>query len=147
MSERANLTAAPAIAEIDGVEYRMSPLRDIDLGELDRWVQRKILQTAELSSDELTRKAAVELAAVATWSGKYGHLLSMTKEGIARYMLVGLRVNHPELTLNTLIAWVSDDKKRSELHRAFDIANDVSATVARMQAKGDAPSDPTAKTA
>ena len=63
-----NLAAAPATAIIDDKEWRMSPLRDVDISELDLWVKRKILQTAELSDDLATRKVGVEIAAVAIYA-------------------------------------------------------------------------------
>lgn len=132
---RASLVAAPAIAVIDDAEYKVSPLRDMDLGELDRWVQKKILDTAELSSDDKTRRLAIEVAAMATWAGKYGYALSLTPEGVARYMLVGIRRNHPHVTLEMVRGWLKDEGKRTELHRAFDLANDVR--------EPETPADPT----
>ena len=123
--ERDTLAASPTPFTIDGQDYLMSPIRDCDLGMLDRWVKKKILETAELSDDEFTRRAAVEVASVATWAGKYGAALSRTPEGVARYMHVGIVRNHPAVQLQTVIAWVKDDMKRQELHRAFDVANDI----------------------
>lgn len=132
---RASLAAAPAIAVIDDAEYKVSPLRDMDLGELDRWVQKKILDTAELSSDDKTRRLGIEVAAMATWAGKYGYALSLTAEGVARYMLMGIKRNHPHVTLDMVRGWLKDEDKRKELHRAFDLANDIR--------EPETPTDPT----
>ena len=125
MSTRSDLAGAPADVVIGGVTYLMSPLRDLDLGELDRWVQRKILDVVELSTDDKVRRLGIEMAAVATWAGKYGYALAQTNDGLARYMWVGIRRNHPTLELSKVLTWVMSEDNRIELYRAFNTANGI----------------------
>jgi len=120
-----NIAAAPVPFKIEGTEYMMSPLRDVDLTFLDNWVKSKILQAAELSDDPVTRKVAVEVAAVAAWTGKYGTALSRTPEGTARYMHTCIKRRHPHVTLEQVTAWTKVEAHLIEMYRAFNIANDV----------------------
>jgi hypothetical protein len=127
MSTRAEVSAAPAsFVASDGVTYLMTPLRDLDLGELDRWVQKRIIETAELSDNPQTIKYGIEIATLATWAGKYGVAMSSTPEGVARYMWIGLRRNHPALSLQTVLGWTKDDEARAQLYKTFELANGVS---------------------
>lgn len=138
----AELTAAPVPFSIDGVEYKMHPMTDAVHAELDRWVQLKVIKASELSDDLETRRIGVEVASVATWRGKYGAALSRTDEGVARYMLASMRQSHPGVQLSTVLAWVKDRDKLTELNRAFALANGINPTLPPAKNPADPATSP-----
>lgn len=125
-------TGAAVPVTINGVEYFMTPLSDENYEELDNWVRMRIVSIARASytpdmrqadRDELMRQA-LESAASAVWASDLGARLTRTKDGIAKYLSVGLRVRHPECThewVRKLI--LHDDKALDALMDAWELAN------------------------
>lgn len=125
------IVAAPVPVSIDGAQYLLSPLRDLDYEELDNWVRMRIVSLARASltpampqaqRDE-TMRQALETAAGATFVGPLGNRLLSTLDGQAAFLLLSLRQKHPALTVETVRGWLRNPENRTALFDAFDLAN------------------------
>ena len=105
------MNAAPVLLKFsDGTEYRMSPLTDRDISELDEWVRLTYINLAlkslppEVSEEqrEAVRFRAVGEAMAVTWTSATGAALMATVDGMTRLVWQGVRVNHPAVTLEDL---------------------------------------------
>ncbi|MFA5041114.1 MAG: hypothetical protein WC464_05730 [Bdellovibrionales bacterium] len=102
----AKMTAAVSELKIDNITYRISPLRDMDFGEFERWVQDRYMDVAlrnlELLSEkdrEVLIKAAYEKAAALTASSPEAIGLMTTVEGAAKLLWLSLRRERPDITI------------------------------------------------
>ncbi|MBI5724598.1 MAG: hypothetical protein HZA50_11605 [Planctomycetes bacterium] len=99
------ITAAPSVLALNGVEYRLSPLRDCDYGEFERWVQdryfdvakRNLADLPDAQKDSLLRHA-YERAAGLTINSPEALNLMVTVDGAAKLMYLSLRREHPAIT-------------------------------------------------
>lgn len=90
---------------LGGVEYRMSPLTDRDISELDEWIQTEHIRLARASlGPECTQAERDETLGIAmrqartlSWMSPEGAAIMGTVDGVARVIFQGLRENHPEL--------------------------------------------------
>ncbi len=126
-----DIVAAPVPVTVEGQEYQVAPLTDLDYEELDNWVRMRILSLARASltpamsaaqRDE-TMRQALETAAGATFVGPLGHRLLSTIDGQAAFLLLSLRHQHPALTVETVRGWIRKPENRTALFDAFDLAN------------------------
>ena len=100
------MTAAPSELHVEGVTYRVSPLRDRDFGEFERWVQDRYLDVAlrnlaGITDDrdrETILKAAYEKAAHITASSPEAIQLMVTVDGAAKLLWLSLRREHSDIT-------------------------------------------------
>lgn len=103
--DRARLTAASAPLVLAGVEYRMSPLSDRDIAELDEWVQIRYVNLvlaslpaeAEQEERDALRVRAAREALGMTWMSGEGARLMATVDGVTRLLWQSLRREHPDI--------------------------------------------------
>ena len=103
----AKLTAAPMELEYNKKIYRVSPLRDRDLGELQNFIQDKYLSLAKRNLDgmstenkSLLLKTAFEKATtLRVYSAESSGILNSV-EGIAKMSWLSLRKEHSDLTFD-----------------------------------------------
>jgi hypothetical protein len=106
LTTRAQATAAPAPITLGDKTFRMSPLSDVDIGELDQWLQARIVRIARNSLPEdadpalraETIGAALDKAATMTWMSPKGAEMMATLDGMAQLIWQGCHRNHPGLT-------------------------------------------------
>ncbi len=104
MTDTATATAAPLPITLGGQTYRMSPLSDRDIGEMDLWVSTRYLRRARASidpndSDENKRRAeevAQRTAATMTFMSGLGLSMLNNVDGMAQLLWVSIRKNHPK---------------------------------------------------
>ena len=142
-----NVAGAPVPLRLGDTEYRMSPLDDGDLAELDLWLRAEVIKTARASLDEsstpgereLTMRAAHDYAGRLTVMSPEGARRMATLDGIARYVYFGIRRNHPEVTATDIRAALLDPRgapNEAEIDRAMDafaLANGTAEKKARSR--------------
>jgi hypothetical protein len=100
------MTAAVSELKIDNITYRISPLRDMDFGEFERWVQDSYMDVALRNLESLSEKdrevlikAAYEKASNLTFASKESITLMTTVDGAAKLLWLSLRREHPDITI------------------------------------------------
>jgi len=122
MTTRAEATAAPGEVTIGDKTYRMSPLTDRDIGELDNWIQAKSLRIAresipkDASTDEYNRMITAAMVGIQslTMSSTRGAAVMASVDGLARALWQGIHPHHPDVTV---------DDVASALYTAKDIGS------------------------
>lgn len=101
----AEVTAASVEFVVDGVTYRLSPLRDRDYGEFVGWVQDRFLDLAKRNLDGLAQadrdtllKAAYEKSGGLTITSPETIKLMNSVDGAAYLLYMSLRRETPEIT-------------------------------------------------
>ena len=130
-------TAAPIDIQLGGETFRMSPLTDADLGELDNYVRSRVIRAARESLGDGVSEAdrqAVLRAAVAesmnvSFATHWRRELN-TLDGMARLFWQTLRRCHPGLTV---------ERVRKLLH---ENPRDVEAMAAQLEALNANPTTP-----
>lgn len=101
-----SLTAAAFPLMLDGVEYQLTPLTDLDISELDSWVQSKMLEitTRFLNENKLNplqadalMQAAIKAAASTSWLSGEGAKFMATLDGMSRLMWTSIKKRHPKV--------------------------------------------------
>lgn len=129
------ITAAPVPCKFgDGTEYYMSPLTDIDMDELDEWVQSRVVENAQRSlRDDMSPAEREEVLGAAsrasvevTWLSGIGAKLMSSIQGMSRIVWLMARHNHAELKLETVRAHLLDQQNLEAARLAFEKANAMS---------------------
>lgn len=128
-------TAAPMDVDFgNGNVYKMSPMRDIDSGELLNWVRNRYCQVAAEGTKGLPpeEKAAV-IAAVAmkaagiTRASEDFFRVCLTLEGLAKMLQISFSQHHPDLTeADILLAMINDPTVADEASRVHKMLNAAS---------------------
>lgn len=111
--------------------YELSPLNDIGREALDEWVRSRYIKRAKLLIEELDNesdkrlalKVAFEEAASLTWLTGKGAKMIATIEGMIRMIFEGIRINHPDLTIEEFTQHTFDQAILEEANAAFDALN------------------------
>ena len=127
MTTLSEATAAPVPVTIDGETYLISPRTNEDYGTLENWIKAKLVQIARESIDENTSPEMQELtidralikAATTDWYSKDGLAIVNSGAGLEFRMWLGMRHNHPKLTLATVRGLLKDH--RAEILDAFNL--------------------------
>lgn len=105
----AQATAAPTTVELGGKQYRVSPLRDKDYGEFEKWVQDRHMELAQRAGDGLSvedrqalLKHAYDRASQITMASPEAIQAVITLEGSIKLLWLHLRHEHPDLTEETV---------------------------------------------
>lgn len=133
MSTTAQAAGSPVEVTLADQTYRMSPLRDVDYGEFDRWMQVKLIQTArqsltpDMSDQERqdTMDAAMRQASLLTIASPHGARVASSLDGVAMLLWLGVRQNHPEVTREKIRSQLADPRTVSAAMDSFDLANEV----------------------
>lgn len=141
MINRAEATAASAEITIEGKLYQISPLTDIDIGELDNWVRVRVIRLARASltgeeteaEKKSTMQSAFEYASPLTWLNK-GIEEMATLDGVARLLWQVLKKHHPELTVKYIKACIVTDKiDVDDTMDVFDLLNGLTKEAAKKK--------------
>jgi hypothetical protein len=107
ITDTARATAATAEVTLGGCAYRLSPLTDADVGELDNWVRARTIRTARRSGRGLPEPEAQALlrqafasAATQTWFGALG--LDCSIDMLARLFWQLVKRHHPDISLEAV---------------------------------------------
>jgi len=109
-AEQGRLTAASAPLRLGDTEYQMSRLTDLDISELDEWVQARFVENARASlkgeTDEVVRKEtlsiAMETSLGVTWLSGVGASMMATPLGMTRLVWQCIKKKHPDTTMTEL---------------------------------------------
>lgn len=126
-----NLTkAARPLKFVDGTEYRMSPLSDKDIEELDSWVQSEFLATARKAAEgaseeeyERLMRVAMQEAMGLTWMSGPGAKRMATVYGMTRLCWQSVKRNHPDVTFDELRTKLFDPANIRRLREEFQRLN------------------------
>lgn len=106
MSDAPDMTAAPAEIVLGDKTFRMAPLTDADIAELDNWVRVRALRLARESLAEATPAERREIMTLAfetvpsfAFSAGVGAKMMATIDGVARMIWQGVQHCHPEVTV------------------------------------------------
>ena len=135
MAKISTMTSAPIEIELGGVKYKLSPLNHRALGELERWMQERLVDVAKRAaadmspadrqavlSDAVNRAATIDLT-----SPEAGRLMA-TMEGACRMLWLGMRPNHPDVTLERVHDLLADPATLDAAMAALDSVNDLVGT-------------------
>ncbi len=122
-TDTARATAAPAEVTLGGRAYRLSPLTDGDVGELDNWVRASTIRVARQSGRGLSEPEAQALmrqafasAATQTWFGVLGRDCSI--DMLARLFWQLVKRHHPDASMEAVRQAIADNP--DELADALD---------------------------
>lgn len=143
MSSTAQAAGSPVEVTLADQTYRMSPLRDVDYGEFDRWMQVRMIQTArqsltpDMSEQDRheTMDAAMRQASLLTIASPHGARVANSIDGVAMLLWLGIRQNHPTVTREKLREQLADPRTISAAMDSFDLANEVPDTSSEKQPK------------
>ena len=129
---RADMSAAPLSLHFDGREYRMSPVTDADMGEIERWVQSHILRVARESLDDDTPESdrrividsAMQKSAMVNLATPDSIMQMNSLQGLTRLYWLGLRKNHPDITIREVEQLMGDADVRRQLDEAWRFLNE-----------------------
>lgn len=127
----AQITAAPYPLMLGGVEYRMSPLRDVDIDELTNWLRSYIIKSTRAAmvgvTDPDERNEFLQAAISMSSSISYGDQQSLrylkSKDGMLRVFYQGIRRNHPRLAYDAFVASIESEEDIAELMRVWEEIN------------------------
>jgi len=134
MNERGKITGAPRpITFSDGTTYRVSPLSDRDIAELDHWVQARYVAIARDSlppnaSQQLreeTMTIAMNTALGLTWMSGVGARTMGTIDGMTQLIWQSIHKLHPDVTIEELRNKMFDPANVDEVARTFKEVNPV----------------------
>ncbi len=128
-----HLTATPVEFIIDDVTYKMSPLTDRDIAELDEWVQSRFIRAARESLDETTpadiwertMRLAMREALTLSWMRPPASAIFQSIDGLARLAWQSMKRNHPDLSVQNIRHLLFDPQNIDKVQEAFQRANDV----------------------
>ena len=127
-----DITAAPAELVLGDKTYRMSPLSDIDIAEIDNWLRVRHLRlvresTAGASRAEARRVMmdAFDYAAKLSWTSDDGAALLSTRDGIAKLLWQGMHGNHSELTVEEVYKLLLDPRTIRSAMDTWKLINGV----------------------
>jgi hypothetical protein len=112
------LTGASAEMTLGDSVYRMSPLRDVDYGELENWVMSQHSTRPALGSPDSLAIAA-------------------SREGVVRMIWLGIRRNHPKVALEEIAEALADTDAMRSAAATFDQLNGTSADGGSSDEKSD----------
>lgn len=125
-------------------EFLMSPLSDLDLSEIDLWVQceyLKLFDNSEVSESE--RERAKETAeSISAWSGEGSQLVS-TPRGAARILWQCIHKSHSDIPYSKIQFFAElfeDDRNKLEFNAKVKALNSTSYAV--NLPKSDKPQQP-----
>lgn len=125
--DRARLTAAATPIRLGDVEYRMSPLTDRDISELDEWVRHRYIQLAvdslpkDTPPEEVTqvRLQATQAALNLTWMSGQGAKILATVDGMTRLLWQSLRREHPDVEYEDLRGQLFSSERLKMVRHSF----------------------------
>lgn len=130
MTNAAQATAAPAEIRLAGKTYRMSPLTDGDLGELERHLQTRAFAVAKANLEGLSPedrrtllRVAYDTAYRVTLNSPEASAFMRGLEGAAYLLWLGLRHNHPDLTPEAVRPLLTDERTVTEAMDRLDELN------------------------
>jgi hypothetical protein len=127
--QRKAATAAPAdLTFLDGTSYKMTPFSDVDIAELDWWVQQHYIKmmrasipedATEEEANRIERMASQEALGL-TWLSGAGASLMATVTGMSRLVLQAIKKEHPDVKVEDIrkhmLAPVNIDEARKLFH-------------------------------
>jgi hypothetical protein len=127
ITDTARATAAPAEVTLGGRAYRLSPLTDGDVGELDNWVRARTIRTAREAGRGLSEpeahalmRQAFAFAATQTWFGVLGQDCSI--DMLARLFWQLVKRHHPDALLEAVRqAIAANPDELADALDAFDL--------------------------
>ena len=127
IADTARATAAPAEVTLGGRAYRLSPLTDVDVGELDNWVRASAIRTARAAARGLPEpeaqavmRRAFASAATQTWFGVLGRECSI--DMLARLFWQLVKRHHPDASLEAVRqAIAANPDELADALDAFDL--------------------------
>jgi hypothetical protein len=101
-------SAAPAEIILSGKKFLVSPATDKDFGELERWVQDRILDVCFRNANKLDNSAdrqeflkhAFDKASGTILASSEATVLLLSVEGAVMRLYLGIRHNHPDITVD-----------------------------------------------
>lgn len=130
MTNAVQATAAPAELRLAGKTYRMSPLTDGDLGELERHLQTRAFAVAKANLEGLSPedrrtllRVAYDTAYRVTLASPEASAFMRGLEGAAYLLWLGLRHNHPDLTPEAVRPMLTDERTVAEAMDRLDELN------------------------
>ncbi len=142
MASAAEMTAATSEWKVDGKTYRLSRLRDVELGEFEQWMQDRAMAVAERSAarlspdarDALLRHAYDEVVKLNVNSRKAMELMA-TMEGAVKLLHLSLIQKHPNLTITEVGELVSRPEYLSAAVARMDRLNTLRRNGAKKKVK------------
>ena len=122
MTSRAEATAAPMSFKMKGQSLRLSPLRDCDFGEFERYLQDRYVEVAKRNLSGLDNAVQIELlrdvmdtAAGITITSPKGQELMQSIESVVKFVWLHCRQHQPDLTETELFGWLEDDEVHKQI--------------------------------
>lgn len=141
MSETKRVTAAPIPIVFDGKTYYMSPMRDIDYGEFEAWVQDQVIALAKrnlkglpLEQQNAMLEHAFDRANELTIHSPDALSRMSTVEGAAKVTFLSLRKRHSEVTEEQVREWMTNPDTLSRALDKFDSVNALPKIVTKKRA-------------
>lgn len=112
------------------ITFRASPLADIDLVELDIWVQSRYIRTARIAARDLPQEerdreidiAQQRASTMSAFSGQGARMIA-TIDGMSQVVLQSVRRNHPDITAERLRYLLTNPANLAEANDIFHRAN------------------------
>lgn len=140
------MLAVPTELPLDGKTFMISPLSDRDSEELNEWVRAVYIRQARQSLTEEERdtpegrefvRQAQNEALGLTWHRNPGsRLVFVSKMGIARLLLPGVRRNDRSVTVDDIVACIGTAEAVNIAEETFTRINDLRIIRKTEDAKG-----------
>ena len=111
-------------------EFRMSPLVDKDIAEIDEWLQARVIENACNAAANLSPEDAKEIKQIAvqesvtiSFLSAQGAKILATVPGMARIAWQSLHKNHPEISVDELAMMLLNPKNVNNLNERFTRLN------------------------
>lgn len=127
--------SVPTELRLDGRELQMYPLRERDSEELNEWVRAAYVRQARLSFEpqergtpecnEAVQRAMADALSLTWFRSPGAAMVFSSKRGLARVLLPGCKREHPDLTLDDLVAGLKTPAIVEEAEATFARINDL----------------------
>lgn len=148
MVNLSQMTAAPSELKLGDKTYTIRPLRDVDYGRLEAWVQDRHIEITKRNLEGLSESAqekllekAFERASRLTLTSPEALGLMTSIEGSIKMLHLAVSQDHPEVTTEELFRAMGDPANSDEITRNVKKAMQALETMERRAAPA-APKEP-----
>lgn len=131
MTGIADATGAPLTITLQGTEYKLRPLKDVDFGEIERELQRRAYRAAQVMAteckDDAEKQELMRIAFQQASTLSMGTVEAMryltSLDGLVHMVYLSMRTDQPKMAREQVKLMLSDPEAIEELAAAMEQLN------------------------
>ena len=145
-------SAAPLEVVLQGVTYKFTPLRDVEFGEYENWIQDRFIQVTLRNLDKAPKEyresllqKAYETAAKITITSEASLEFMESPEGAVKLVMLSLRQYHPDIKESLVAEMIMQPLLVEKMMSAVDRLNSITPIVKKVVGRKKRPTRKTSK--